>query len=393
MLKQSSIVAALLLAATTGCQNLHFQWVQEPSAFKWDLPPGFPRPREFENNPMTNEKVELGRHLFYDKRLSGNQTQACASCHQQDKAFSDGQLVGIGSTGQAHTRNAMSLINLAYVPVLTWANPLQTRLNLQANVPLFGETPVELGLAGLENTLLARLAADSKYVDLFNAAFAKDPPTISVPHLRDALECFQRTMISGRSAYDKYINGIDSNAMSAAAKAGMAFFNDEVGDCFHCHAGFTFSSASDSYSKVNPSIEFLNNGIYNVGNANVFPTDNTGIYAITGNPEDNGKFKAPTLRNIELTAPYMHDGSIATLDEVIEHYRRGGRNVTGRGAAYDGDGQLNTRKNGLIQDKSASFTAQNKSDLIEFLRSLTDYEFISNPKLSNPWPKGSANNP
>ncbi|MFO1471842.1 MAG: hypothetical protein U1F27_12500 [Turneriella sp.] len=173
----------------------------------------------------------------------------------------------------------------------------------------------------------------------------------------------------------------------------MAFFNDEVGDCFHCHAGFTFSSASDSYSKVNPSIEFLNNGIYNVGNANVFPTDNTGIYAITGNPEDNGKFKAPTLRNIELTAPYMHDGSIATLDEVIEHYRRGGRNVTGRGAAYDGDGQLNTRKNGLIQDKSASFTAQNKSDLIEFLRSLTDYEFISNPKLSNPWPKGSANNP
>lgn len=388
-----ALLSATLALVAVGCQNLDFKYIQEPSSFKWDLPPGFPRPREFANNPMTNEKVELGRHLFYDKRLSGNQTQACAGCHHQDKAFSDGLTVGIGSTGQAHPRNSMSLINLAYQPVLTWANPLQTRLNVQANVPLFGTTPVELGLAGMEDTVVARLAADDKYVGLFNAAFAKDAPTISVAHIRDALEAFQRTLISGKSPYDKYITGTDKTAMNAAAKRGMNLFFGETADCFHCHAGITFSSAEDYYSKVAADIQFLNNGIYNVGNANVFPSGNSGLNLVTGNVADNGSFKAPTLRNIELTAPYMHDGSIATLDEVIEHYKRGGRNVTGRGTGFDGDGALNTRKNPLVKNFSGSFSAGDKSDLIEFLRSLTDTEFVNNPKFSNPWPKGSSNNP
>lgn len=375
------------------CSNYAPKIVTEPSTFKWNLPAGFPQPRDFSDNPMTNEKVELGRHLFYDKRLSGNQTQACAGCHLQEKAFSDGLTVGIGSTGQAHPRNSMSLMNLAYQPVLTWANSLQKRLNVQANVPLFGTTPVELGLAGLENTLLSRLSADSKYRSLFALAYPNEVSPVSVAGVRNALEAFQRSLISGNSAYDKYVTGRDKSAMSASAVRGMNLFFGETADCFHCHAGITFSSAEDYYSKIEADIQYLNNGIYNVGGANIFPSGNSGLDLVTGNPADNGKFKAPTLRNIELTAPYMHDGSIDTLDNVVEHYKRGGRNVTGKGVSFDGDGALNSKKNPLVKNFTASFTSQDKTDLIEFLRSLTDTEFVTNPKYANPWPKGTANNP
>jgi mono/diheme cytochrome c family protein len=143
--------------------------------YEWNLPPGFPLPNVPAENPMTKEKVELGRYLFYDKRLSLNQTQSCATCHRQEKAFTDGRARGLGSTGQLHPRGPMSLVNVAYSPVLTWGNPLMRTLEAQALVPLFGENPIELGMTGKEDLLLQRLKSDARYQKLFAAAFRPKP--------------------------------------------------------------------------------------------------------------------------------------------------------------------------------------------------------------------------
>src|SRR5262249_51641834 len=156
--------------------------------------------------PMSREKVELGRFIFYDTRMSGNQTQACASCHQQQLAFTDGLQVGIGSTGQMHPRNSMTLANVAYAPTLAWANPLLTALEQQLKLPMFGESPVELGLAGKEDELIARFQADARYQRMFREAFPDDAEQISVDTIVNALTSFVRTLISGNAPYDRYVN-------------------------------------------------------------------------------------------------------------------------------------------------------------------------------------------
>lgn len=143
---------------------------ESPPPYEWDLPPGFPVPRVPEDNPMSEAKVELGRFLFYDTRLSGNQTQSCASCHQQALGFTDGRPNGIGSTGEVHPRSAMGLTNIAYAARLTWANPVLDLLEQQAMAPMFGEAPVELGLSGLEAELIARLERDPAYPTMFAPA-------------------------------------------------------------------------------------------------------------------------------------------------------------------------------------------------------------------------------
>src|SRR5262249_11079391 len=140
-------------------------------AYIWNLPTGFPAPRVPADNPMTAAKVELGRHLFYDTRLSANGTQSCASCHEQARAFTDGKERAVGSTGERHPRNSMSLVNVAYFGTLTWANPTLTRLEDQALVPMFGEHPVELGLRSPGTSLLERLERDGTYQRLFAEAF------------------------------------------------------------------------------------------------------------------------------------------------------------------------------------------------------------------------------
>ena len=157
------------------------------------LPPGFPRPSLPADNPLTAAKAELGRFLFYDKRLSGNQTQSCASCHEQARAFTDGRARGLGSTGQLHPRGPMSLANVAYFEALTWANPLVLTLEEQALLPLFGETPVELGLAGREEELLQRLREDPQYPQRFAAAFPEDPESIRLVNVTRALASFERS--------------------------------------------------------------------------------------------------------------------------------------------------------------------------------------------------------
>ncbi|OLP15884.1 di-heme enzyme [Leptolyngbya sp. 'hensonii'] len=351
-------------------------------AYHWAIPAGLPRPVVPADNPMTAPKVELGRHLFYEKRLSVTGDYSCASCHEQKRAFTDGRLVGIGATGEPHPRNSMSLTNVAYNSVLTWANPLMVRLETQALVPLFGEHPIELGLVGREAEILTFLRQDPAYRQRFSAAFGAGDDAITLSNLTKALAAFERSLISFNSPYDRYRFGGDRTAISAAAKRGETLFQSERLECFHCHSGFNFSDSVRHERSAFTEVAFHNNGLYNIDGKGAYPPNNTGVYALTQEPTDMGRFKTPTLRNIALTAPYMHDGSVATLGAAIEHYRVGGRTLT-RGQ-YAGVGSHNPFKSPFVA--GFSLTEAEKQDLLAFLHSLTDAAFIQNPALSDPNP-------
>ena len=351
------------------------------SVYNWDIPVWMPKPIVPADNPMNFQKVELGRHLFYEQRLSITGEFSCASCHLQKLAFTDGKTVAVGATGEKHPRNSMSLANIAYNPVLTWANPLMTKLENQALVPIFGEHPVEMGMVGREKQILAMLRDDAKYRQMFTDAFKNEKNPINLSNLTKALAAFQRSLISVNSPYDKYRFGGDTNAISPAAKRGEKLFNSEDLECFHCHGGINFTDSVMHEKLAFQEIAFHNTGLYNIDGKGAYPANNTGVYEITSKPTDMGRFKAPTLRNIALTAPYMHDGSIATLEEVIDHYQKGGRTIhTGELA---GIGSTNPFKSEFISGFKLS--ESEKQDLLEFLRSLTDEEFIKNPAFSNPY--------
>jgi cytochrome c peroxidase len=352
-------------------------------AWDWGLPLGIPKPRVPEDNPMSTAKVELGRRLFYDKRLSDNQTYACATCHLQAKAFTDGLAHAVGSTGQIHPRGSMGLVNVAYASRLTWANPLIEDLEQQARLPMFGETPVELGLAGKEQELLARLAAEPVYQELFPEAFPAETGAISLGTITKAIAAFERSMTSFRSPYDRYAYGGDASGMSAAALNGRDLFFSEKLECFHCHGGFAFSDSVVRQGSTFVEVAFHNTGLYNLDGKGAYPADNPGVFAITGLPTDMGRFRAPTLRNIAVTAPYMHDGSVATLDEALDHYAAGGRTILAGPDA--GDGSKSPLKSELINGFTLS--AGEKSEVIAFLKSLTDEALLKDPRLADPWPK------
>ncbi|MCB9615612.1 MAG: di-heme enzyme [Sandaracinus sp.] len=362
-----------LLALVVACSP-------EGDSYVWALPEGFPEPRVPEDNPMSDAKVELGRHLFYDVRLSGNQTQSCASCHFQELAFTDALPVSVGSTGESTPRGAMSLVNVAYTPTLTWASPVLRHLEQQALVPMFGESPVELGLAGLEDELLARLRAEPRYAELFPSAFPDEDDPVSLDAVTKALAAFQRSLISADAPWDRYEAG-DTSAVSEAARRGGEFFFSEAGECFHCHGGFLFSSSVDHAGNVFDQATFQNNGLYDVDGRGAYPATNTGLYEHTAEPRDMGRFKPPTLRNVALTAPYMHDGSLATLDDVLDHYAAGGT-VTTEGPNA-GDGRTSPNKSLFVH----GFTLDEglRADLHAFLEALTDEGVRTNPRFSDPW--------
>jgi cytochrome c peroxidase len=350
--------------------------------FSWNLPQGFPAPRVPSDNPMNRAKVELGRHLFYDKRLSGNGTFSCGSCHEQARAFTDGRGLAVGSTGQEHPRGSMSLANVGYAATLTWANPLMTTLEKQALVPMFGEDPVELGLAGQEEALFARLKAEPRYQELFPRAFPeKGAEPFDLDAVVKALGAFQRTLISGRSPYDRYLAG-EKGALSEAAVRGKELFFSERLECFHCHGGFSLADSVTHEGKAIDEITFHNTGLYNLDGKGAYPAPNRGVLEVSNQAGDMGRFKAPTLRNIAVTAPYMHDGSVATLSEAIDHYAAGGRTIPSGPLA--GDGSKNPYKSEFVTGFLLS--EQEKLDLLAFLESLTDTAFLTNPEHADPWP-------
>jgi cytochrome c peroxidase len=341
--------------------------------FDWKLPAGFPKPSVPQSNPMSAAKVELGRHLFYDKRMSRNGTQSCATCHRQDRAFTDGKARAEGSTGEIHPRSSMSLVNVAYVPLLTWANPQLQTLEDQAMVPMFGGHPIELGLLGYESEFLSRLRQDGTYKRLFREAYPNEAQPYSIAGVIKAVASFERTIISARSSYDRFRSG-DANAIPESAKRGEKLFFSEKTTCDKCHGSFTFGGDVRFEGGQEPNVWFFSTGV-----TDSYPEGAAGLHQHTLNRGDIGRFRPPALRNVALTAPYMHVGSIATLAEVIDHYAAGGRvpNIRNRSSLASGfelgDGE--------------------KADLIAFLGSLTDGEMLRDPRWRDPWPAGSSRKP
>jgi cytochrome c peroxidase len=349
--------------------------------YPWSLPQGFPKPLDPSDNPTTVEKVELGRHLFYDVRLSNSDTMSCASCHKQELAFTDGRVVPTGSTGETLPRNSMSLANVGYAATLTWANPLFKTLERQALIPMFGEAPIELGLKSAAD-VEEKLARVPRYSELFAAAYPDAERALTLEHITQALGAFQRTLVSGNSPYDRWIRGDDPAAMGAAALRGYRAFNSEKFECFHCHVGFNLTDSVYWDGKPFFEAPFHNTGLYNIDGKGAYPEPNTGVHSVTGDESDMGRFKAPTLRNIAVTAPYMHDGSIATLEEVLAHYGQGGRTISE--GANAGVGSLNPHKSNLLVGFELS--EDERRDLLAFFAALTDRDFLENPEFSNPWP-------
>lgn len=349
-------------------------------AYEWRLPPGFPLPAVPEDNPMTRAKVELGRRLFHDPRLSDNGTYSCATCHRQELAFTDGRARALGSTGQVHPRGSMSLANVAYAATLTWGHPLLSSLERQAQLPMFGDAPVELGLRS-QAELEARLAQIPEYAQGFAQAFGDEAPAPTLLQVERALASFQRSLISGRAPFDRWLMEGEEDAIGEAAKRGYALFNTETFECYHCHGGFAFTDHVTSAGEAFPGALYHNTGLYNIDGRGAFPAPNTGVASVTEQPMDMGRFKAPTLRNVAVTAPYMHDGSIATLSEVLDHYAAGGRTLSDGPEA--GVGSASPMKSIFV--RGFRMTDEQRADLLAFLESLTDAEFLTNADHSDPW--------
>lgn len=299
------------------------------------LPAGFPAITYPQDNEFSEARWELGKKLFYDNILSVNRTISCASCHKASLAFSDDVAFSNGVENRPGTRNAPTLANVAYHPYYTREGGVPT-LEMQVLVPVQEHNEFDFNIV----TAGERLQEDSVYVAMSLKAYGRTPDYYVITR---ALANFERTLISGNSPYDKYVYQGQKNALTTDEQAGMNLFFSERTNCSNCHSGFNFTNYA-----------FENNGLY---------TNYTDIgrKRLTGKPEDEARFKVPTLRNIALTAPYMHDGSFLTLNEVVEHYNKGGFG--------------HPNKSGLV--KPLGLTDSEKEQLIAFLKSLTDNEFVS----------------
>lgn len=302
-------------------------------------PYGFPDMIIPEDNPMTFEGVELGRKLFNDPILSANNTLACINCHMPESSFSDPNQFSTGIDGFLGNRNSSALINLGWSSSFNWDGSVKS-LEEQAFEPVTNSLEMHNSWNNVENTL----NQDEEYLLLFKQAYNID--YIDSTHVVMAIAQFERTLISNNSKFDKYSRG--EEVFTKSELNGFAIFNSERGDCFHCHGTSLFTDNL-----------FHNNGL------DVEPFLDLGLGKITENTSDNGKFKTPTLRNIEVSAPYMHDGRFATLEKVIEH--------------YDSGGHFSSTVDPLMKKLGVglNLTNQEKSDLIAFLKTLTDYDYIT----------------
>lgn len=355
--------------------------------WRWSLPTEFPEPRVPASNPMSAAKVELGRWLFYDTRLSADGRTSCASCHQQDRAFTDGRVRAALSDGAMGRRNTPSLVNVAYAASLTWAHPGLTRLEQQAIGPLFGRLPGERGIAsGRERAILQRLRNDPWYRRQFRLAYPRYRSPVKWSTVIGSLATFQRTIISARSRYDDYVQG--RAAFTESEQRGADLFGGPRAGCYACHGSFIFGGPARYVGAKHMRPTFQNLGLYNVDGLGAYPARDQGLFAVTGNPRDMGRFRPPALRNVELTAPYMHDGSVATLEEVVRIYSEGGRAVMEGPLA--GDGRVSPRKDRRMAP--LNLTAQEQADLVAFLKTLTDRAVTTDPRFASPFAQaGRAN--
>lgn len=349
----------------------------------WPLPSHVPAPRVPADNPMSAAKVELGRRLFYDPRLSGNGTLACAGCHLQAKAFSDRTPRSTGSAGALTHRNAPGLANVAWNATYNWANPAVVSLERQMEGPLFGDDPVEMGVNdGNRATILQRLRDEPLYPPLFAQAFPDSPEPITMASVIRAIAAFERTLLAVDSRYDRYLQG--RLQLTAAEKRGMELFFGERAECHHCHGSFNFNDQVVHAHTREVETPFHNTGLYNLDDQGTYPFPNRGVFELTAQAQDMGAFRAPSLRNVALTAPYFHDGSAATLREVLRIYSAGGRDIPE--GPLKGDGRRNPHKSGLIA--RIDLSEAELDDLEAFLGSLTDLSLPHDPRYADPWPAG-----
>ena len=349
-----------------------------PGVALFETPPGFPEMRVPDDNPLTAEKAELGRFLFHDERLSSNGSSSCRSCHEQARAFSDGRVTAIDAAGHSLLRNSLSLGNVAYRGTLTWANPNLTALEDHLLEHLFGSGPASLGESA--DAVLSQIAADETYQRLFADAFFDDGSVTREAIVR-ALASFARTIVSGNSPFDRYLYYDEGAALTDSARRGMGLFFSERLECHHCHGGFSFAESSVHLEVGMDAEPFHNIGLYDVDGSGAYPEADTGLYSVTGRPEDMGRFRAPSLRNVAATGPYMHDGSIETLDEVVRVYEAGGRVLID--GPFAGDGRSNPLKSELI--KGVTLTDEEREDLLSFLSALTDADFLVSSHLADPF--------
>ena len=326
---------------------------------------------------VTNDsaKIQLGRFLFYDRRLSVNNTRSCGTCHNPAFAFTDGYKRSLGVYADLHQRNTQPLFNLAYLKYFTAADSTLHSPLQQMDNPLFNNHPAEMGVKGNEESIIQKIKADENYRQLFSSVKTE----ISWAGIKICISLFINSLQSGNSPYDKFKKG-DSTALTASQKKGMQLFFSAELKCASCHGGFNFSTPLITDEKRDTSFYF-NTGLYNIDGKGAYPSYDEGLYQLTKNKADMGKFRVPSLRNLAFTAPYFHDGSAASLTEVINAYASGGRKINE--GIYKGDGSKNPYKHPLIAGFSIIET--DKINLISFLQSLSDLSFINNPAYQNPF--------
>lgn len=330
----------------------------DPSPYTLEVPEHLQEPFIPEDNPLTVEGVELGRHLFYDPILSSDSTMSCSSCHLPQFGFTDGLATSTGVLGINGRRSSMPIMNLAFnTKGFFWDGRVAT-LEEQALIPIEDHLELNESWENVEE----KLRNHANYPEMFRAAFGIDTKSQITRDLAvKAIAQFERTLISANSRYDKVVWQQDGWPTDSEQRGKMLFFFEEAQSldhpgCSHCHFTEQFTNNG-----------FFNNGLEEVESLEDF-TDK-GLGEVTGNIYDNGKFRAPSLRNIALTAPYMHDGRFQTLEEVLDHYAEGGHGVQNE------DANINP----------FTLTEQDKQDLIAFMNMLTDTTFINNPAYQNPF--------
>ena len=329
--------------------------------------------------------VALGRHLFYERRLSLNEDRSCGICHEQAKGFTDGFVRAVGTTAELHPRNTTTLINVAARSSLGWVQPAPSSLEEQLLTPLLGEQPIEMGLAEVLTERLEALNQDRVYQGLI-APLKLDQ--LKLDHISIAIAHFERTISSYQAPYDAYLLG-ERDALSPAAQRGLTLFT-EVLACGACHGGRDFDQPLPVAQELQRSDArhdttrhgWFNTGLYHLDDGR-YPMGREGLFELTGEREDIGRYRVPTLRNLAFTAPYYHDGSGASLEDVLRDYNQGGR-VT-RSGPYVGDGRTHPNKHPLIQ--ALALTDLELQDLRAFLLSLSDESIVSDPRLADPWPR------
>lgn len=358
MLKVKYSVLILLVALVSGCKKDIVDDTYETTPYELQIPAGLPSMDVFipEDNPLTVEGVALGRKIFYDPILSGDNTQACADCHKQEFGFSDPHPLSTGIDGIEGTRNAMAIINLGWNQFGFFWDGRAVTLEDQALQPVVN--PIEMNTTWPE--VEAKLNASEEYKTLFKQAYGVD--YIDSMTVAKAIASFERTLISGNSRFDQWYSQ-QSIQLTDQELRGYVLFQSEDGDCFHCHTLGGFLTDN----------QFHNNGLDSL-------YVDEGRYLVSGSSTDMGRFRTPTLKNIELTAPYMHDGRFFTLEEVMDHYN----DHILRSSTLNNflDLHLDPHQNvgGL------NLTQEDKAALVAFLKTMTDPDFINNSDFSDPNP-------